>query len=298
MILNRWEWRYDDIGDPYVGAGGEISYALNGARQEQLRLPQSESIRQVQIENDYNSDGDIPPSELKMLKTTLDDEEIFNDIEAHYTPKKFHKFHREAIRVETTVRHFFFRYKPTFAEILHLMIMEKKSAACAYIPNKVMRLLFEWWAQELGKASGQDCTMEIGRFNAIDLVRFHCKWKDRIMRVVHKIESDYPYETKWEDATEPTHEEEREWINKISSFENPEESWVDEMEQDPPEEEPQFFTLDPGDKTKERVRELVEEKLNESVLEGRLKEQLKEVVRSRVDAFLTKGDPIERILDH
>ena len=68
--------------------------------------------------------------------------------------------------------------------------------------------------------------------------------------------------------------------------------------QDPPEEEPQFFTNDPGDKTKERVKELVEEKLNESVLEGRLKEQLKEVVRSRVDAFLTKGDPIERIVNH
>ena len=60
----------------------------------------------------------------------------------------------------------------------------------------------------------------------------------------------------------------------------------------------QFFTLDPGDKTKERVKELVEEKLNESVLQGRLKEQLKEVVRARVDAFLTKGDPIQRIVDH
>ena len=105
-------------------------------------------------------------------------------------------------------------------------------------------------------------------------------------------------ETKWEDATEPTHEEEAEWIHKISSYDDPERSWFEEMEQDPPEEEPQFFTLDPGDKTKERVKELVEEKLNESVLEGRLKEQLREVVRSRVDAFLTKGDPIQRIVDH
>ena len=112
------------------------------------------------------------------------------------------------------------------------MIMEKKVAACAYIPNKVMRLLFEWWSQAMGKALGQDCTIEIGIFNAIDLVRFHRKWKDRILNVVQKIESDFPYEAKWENATIPTHEEEQMWINRITNYEDPKTSWVDEMEQE------------------------------------------------------------------
>ena len=82
------------------------------------------------------------------------------------------------------------------------------------------------------------------------------------------------------------------------SIEDPDVPWVSEITQDPPESEEQFFTNDPGTKTLERIKEIVEDKLAQSVLTGKLKEELYDVVRSRLDAFLTKGCPIQRLVNH
>ena len=69
-------------------------------------------------------------------------------------------------------------------------------------------------------------------------------------------------EVAWVEVVEGDEKEEacleEEIINQIVSIEDPDVPWVGEMPEDPPEDEQQFFTNDPGTKTLEKIKEIVE----------------------------------------
>ena len=91
-------------------------------------------------------------------------------------------------------------------------------------------------------------------------------------------------------------EKEAQDVNKIV-FEHDQHE-EDPSFQDPPEDETQFFTLEPTENTPEKVRQLIEEKIALIELKGEHLQSLKEVIRQRADAFLMKGCPIRVLVNH
>ena len=56
--------------------------------------------------------------------------------------------------------------------------------------------------------------------------------------------------------------------------------------------------MEPEERSAEKVREMMGEKLDASVLPEPLWAELKEVVMGYAQAFLTKGDPIQPLVDY
>ena len=138
---------------------------------------------------------------------------------------------------------------------------------------------------------------KLSDFSALDLVKIQ-KWRDRVDRMAAELNDRYDQSVKENEKVAQHAYMDEEVMNKIVSIEDPDVPWIGEMPEDPPEDEQQFFTNDPGTKTLENIKEIVEEKLAQSVLKGKLKKELEDVVRARIDTFLTKGCPIERLVNH
>ena len=158
------------------------------------------------------------------------------------------------------------------------------------VPIKVIRLLYEWWCNATGIKRELIDPIRLNSYAAVDLIRDK-KWCPRVRNMAVAIETNNAYL----DIHFP---EDICAINKIISAEDPDHPWVEQQQQDPPEDESQFFTLDPGDKTEDQIRSLIEQKLHESVCKGQLRKELVDVVRNRANTFLTKGCPIQKLVNH
>ena len=161
------------------------------------------------------------------------------------------KLIQKAMRIEETVRDAIKSRKPTFGKLLEVLSMDRKTYLPTRIPKKIIHLIFDWWAEVMGKELAEEYTVEKKPCKLTDLMQSK-KWADRLNNLPRYLDEDLEWDEKYRQHLEkPTEEEEDSWVNKISSFDDPDSSWIDEMEQDPPEEELQFFDPSPGDKTRE-----------------------------------------------
>ena len=67
---------------------------------------------------------------------------------------------------------------------------------------------------------------------------------------------------------------------------------------DPEEDERQFFTPDMSNQTPDTIQKLIEEKIAQIELSEANKTQLAQVIRDQKQLFLTKGAPLQRLVDH
>ena len=71
-----------------------------------------------------------------------------------------------------------------------------------------------------------------------------------------------------------------------------------EVKEDPEEDESQFFTPDMSNHTADTIQKLIEDKIAQIELQAKDKQQLAQVIRDQRQLFLTKGAPLQRLVDH
>ena len=111
-------------------------------------------------------------------------------------------------------------------------------------------------------------------------------------RFDHMIDMLYEYGKSPSPATQNQDVE----INKIQ-FENGCDI-QQEVKEDPEEDESQIFTPDMSNHTADTIQKLFEDKIAQIELQEKDKQQLAQVIRDQRQLFLTRGAPLQRLVDH